>query len=57
MALIDTVLGMFTKGPKEPLTGSRSEREAKIKDKAGMVINVFAAVSYTHLTLPTIYSV
>jgi len=44
MALIDTVLGMFTKGPKEPLTGSRSEREAKIKDKAGMVINVFAAL-------------
>jgi len=44
MALIDTVLGMFTKGRKEPLTGSRSEREAKIKDKAGMVINVFAAL-------------
>ena len=42
MALIDTVLGMVTKKPKEAPTGSRSEREAKIKDKAGMVINVFA---------------
>jgi len=44
MALIDSVLNMISKGPKEPLTGSRSEREAKIKDKAGMVINVFAAL-------------
>lgn len=45
-SLTDTVLKIFTKdtSPKEddgkPL--SRSEREAKIKDKAGMVINVFA---------------
>jgi len=42
MALIDSVLNMVTKKPKEAPTGSRSEREAKIKDKAGMVINVFA---------------
>ena len=47
MALIDTVLNMVTKKPKDvdapkPAPGSRSEREAKIKDKAGMVINVFA---------------
>lgn len=45
--LVDTVLGMFTKQPKDPdapkpPVGSRSEREAKIKDKAGMVISVFA---------------
>jgi hypothetical protein len=47
MALIDSVLGMFTKTAKDPdapkpAAGSRSEREAKIKDKAGLVINVFA---------------
>ena len=45
--LVDTVLGMFTKVPKDPdapkpPAGSRSEREAKIKDKAGLVINIFA---------------
>ena len=45
--LVDSVLGMFTKTPKDPdapkpPVGSRSEREAKIKDKAGLVINVFA---------------
>ena len=45
--LVDTVLGMLTKQPKDPdapkpQVGSRSEREAKIKDKAGLVINVFA---------------
>jgi len=44
MALVDTILNMISKGRKEPLTGSRSEREAKIKDKAGLVINVFAAL-------------
>jgi L-fucose isomerase-like protein len=44
MALIDSVLNMVSKGRKEPLSGSRSEREAKIKDKAGLVINVFAAL-------------
>jgi hypothetical protein len=47
MSLIDSVLGMITKQPKDPdapkpPAGSRSEREAKIKDKAGLVINVFA---------------
>lgn len=47
MALIDSVLNMVNKKPKDenepkPPVGSRSEREAKIKDKAGMVINVFA---------------
>jgi hypothetical protein len=47
MALHDTVLGIFRKDAKDPdapkpAPGSRSEREAKIKDKAGLVINVFA---------------
>jgi hypothetical protein len=47
MALIDSVLKMVNREPKnpdapKPAPGSRSEREAKIKDKAGMVINVFA---------------
>jgi len=47
MALIDSVLNIFNKQPKDPdapkpAPGSRSEREAKIKDKAGLVINVFA---------------
>ena len=47
MALLDSVLNLITKTPKDPdapkpPAGSRSEREAKIKDKAGMVINVFA---------------
>ncbi len=48
MALIDSVLNIFNKQPKEGTNyeamkpGSRSEREAKIKDKAGLVINVFA---------------
>ena len=47
MALLDSVLGLVTKTPKDPdapkpPVGSRSEREARIKDKAGMVINVFA---------------
>ena len=47
MALLDSVLGLITKTPKDPdapkpPVGSRSEREARIKDKAGMVINVFA---------------
>ena len=47
MALIDTVLNLVNKQPKDPNApkppvGSRSEREAKIKDKAGMVINIFA---------------
>ena len=47
MSLIDSVLNLITKQPKDlnapkPPTGSRSEREAKIKDRAGMVISVFA---------------
>jgi hypothetical protein len=47
MALLDSVLNMISKTQKDPnapkpAPGSRSEREAKIKDKAGMVINVFA---------------
>ena len=47
MALIDSVLNLVTKQPKDTdavkhPVGSRSEREAKIKDKAGMVISVFA---------------
>lgn len=42
MALIDSVLKSVTGKSKEPQTASRSEREAKIKDKAGLVINIFA---------------
>jgi len=47
MSLIDSVLNLVNKTPKDPNApkapvGSRSEREAKIKDKAGMVINIFA---------------
>ena len=47
MSLIDTILKIFTKTSKDPnapqpAVGSRSEREAKIKDKAGLVINIFA---------------
>lgn len=47
MALIDSVLNLVNKQPKDPNApkppvGSRSEREAKLKDKAGMVISVFA---------------
>ena len=44
MSLLDSAINLIAKGRKEPLTGSRSEREAKIKDKAGLVINVFAAL-------------
>lgn len=47
MALHDSILNIFTKTPKDPdapkpAPGSRSEREAKIKDRAGMVISIFA---------------
>jgi hypothetical protein len=47
MSLIDGILNLVNRAPKDPnapkpAAGSRSEREAKIKDKAGMVINVFA---------------
>ena len=45
--LVDSMLNLFNKQPKDPdapkpAPGSRSEREAKIKDKAGLVINIFA---------------
>ena len=45
--MLDSVLNLITKQPKDPdapkpPAGSRSEREAKLKDKAGMVISVFA---------------
>jgi hypothetical protein len=47
MSLIDSVLNLVTKQAKDldapkPPVGSRSEREAKLKDKAGMVISIFA---------------
>ena len=47
MALHDSILKLITKEPKDPdapkpPVGSRSEREAKLKDKAGMVISIFA---------------
>ena len=42
MGLLDQALNMVTRKEKTPPTGSRSEREAKIKDRAGMVITVFA---------------
>ena len=47
MSVVDSVLKLINKDPKNPdapkaPVGSRSEREAKIKDKAGMVISVFA---------------
>jgi len=49
MALFDSVLNLITKQPKDPNAvkppaGSRSEREARIKDKAGMVISIFALI-------------
>lgn len=47
MALHDSVLGMFRKESKDPDApkpepGSRAEREGKMKDRAGLVINIFA---------------
>lgn len=47
MSAVDTLLKFFTKDSKDPdapkpPVGSRSEREARIKDKAGLVINIFA---------------
>ena len=43
MSVVDSVLKLLNKTPKDPdapkpPVGSRSEREAKLKDKAGMVI-------------------
>jgi hypothetical protein len=47
MSIVDSVLNLINKQPKNPdapkaPTGSRSEREAALKDKAGMVISIFA---------------
>lgn len=42
MGILDQALNMVTRKEKTAPTGSRSEREAKIKDRAGMVITVFA---------------
>ena len=44
---MNSILNLVNKTPKDPdapkpPVGSRSEREAKLKDKAGMVISVFA---------------
>ena len=41
MSIVETVLNLLNKQAKPPV-GSSSEREAKIKDKAGLVINIFA---------------
>lgn len=44
MALLDQVLKLVTREEKKPTseTESRSTREAKIKDKAGLTITIFA---------------
>ena len=47
MAVHESILKLINKDSKDsnapkPALGSRSEREARIKDKAGLVINVFA---------------
>jgi len=42
MNIVETALSFINRKEKTPQTGSRSEREAKIKDKAGLVINIFA---------------
>ena len=47
MSITDSVLKLINSEPKDPAApkppvGSRSEREAKLKDKAGMVISIFA---------------
>jgi hypothetical protein len=42
MSIVETALSFINRKEKTPQTGSRSEREAKIKDKAGLVINIFA---------------
>ena len=46
-SLVESILNLINKQPKDPdapkaPVGSRSEREAKLKDKAGMVISIFA---------------
>lgn len=42
MGILDQALNIVTRKEKTPPTGSRSEREAKIKDRAGLVITIFA---------------
>jgi hypothetical protein len=42
MGIVDQVLKLVTRKEKQPQTESRSVREAAIKDRAGMVITVFA---------------
>jgi len=42
MSIVETALSFINRKEKTLQTGSRSEREAKIKDKAGLVINIFA---------------
>jgi hypothetical protein len=42
--MVDSAIKMVTKESKGPQTASRSEKEARIKDKAGLVINIFAAL-------------
>lgn len=44
MSTIDTVLKIFSRSENNNPPTSRSEKEARIKDKAGLVINVFAAL-------------
>ena len=46
-SLTENLMNILTRQPKDPNApkppaGSRSEREAKLKDKAGLVINIFA---------------
>lgn len=42
MGILDQALNMVTRKEKQPETASRSVREAAIKDRAGMVITIFA---------------
>ena len=53
MALIDTVMNMITRKEKQqsPEKESRSVREAALKDRAGMVISIFALL----LSINTFY--
>jgi len=44
MSMVDSALKMVTKEPKGNQTPSRSEKETKIKNRAGLVINIFAAL-------------
>jgi hypothetical protein len=42
MGILDQALNMVTRKEKQPENESRSVREAKIKDKAGLTITIFA---------------